>query len=60
MHLSEPAKTELKAILLRDFGDISAFSDEDIENLGIRLLRLTATAIKWKLEQKHDKIKEPD
>ena len=50
--LSKKAFIELKAILHKQFGDgANDFSDEDIRNLGTRFLKLTATALKWRMSK---------
>ncbi len=51
MQLSEKAKKELRAVLEHDFGDnAKRFSDEDINDLGVRLLKLTRLVVKRKLK----------
>lgn len=48
--LSAESLIELKSILIKDFGDISDFSDENIENLGLRLIRVSETILKRKIK----------
>jgi predicted metal-binding transcription factor (methanogenesis marker protein 9) len=51
MNLSPEAFFSLKKILAKDLGDISGFSDEDIENLGARLIKVTATILRIKMNR---------
>lgn len=52
MKLSEIAKTELREILIRDFGEkVGGFSDEDLDILGTKLLELAAIVAKRKMNE---------
>ena len=53
MQLSTRAKEELKAILRQDIGEegLARFTDEGINDLGVRLLRLTALCLKRRAKQ---------
>lgn len=53
MQLSSDAKMRLRKILENELGtSIEYFSDADINDLGVRLLRVTSTTLKRKIEIK--------
>lgn len=58
-NLDEESICQLKQILKRDLGDISEFSDEDIKNLGTRLLKVSATVLKRQMKLKEE-VESPD
>ena len=53
MRLSEKAKQNLKAILIKELGTerVELFSDTDLEVLGIKLLKMTAISLKRKARE---------
>ena len=53
MQLSHRAKEELENILREEIGEegLARFTDEGINDLGVRLLRLTAVCLKVRAEK---------
>lgn len=52
MQLSEKAKSDLRQILIQEIGEkANSFSDKELNDLGVRLLKLTALSLKRKLPQ---------
>ena len=58
MQLSEKALRELREILRRDLGEegLRRFTDEGINDLGVRLLYLTAICLKARAEERTQRI----
>ena len=54
MQLSKQAKKELKVILQKELGKyfFTEFTEEMINDLGVRLLKLTAVSLKFKRMKK--------
>jgi hypothetical protein len=51
MNLTAAARGELRDILIRDFGEkAQSLSDSEVNELGFRLLKLTAIALKRSIE----------
>jgi hypothetical protein len=51
MNLTDVARKELRDVLVRDFGEKArCLSDLEVDDLGLRLLKLTATALKRNIE----------
>lgn len=52
MELSKKAREELRQILANQFGDnAKRFSDDDVANLGVRLLKVTATVLESQMRR---------
>ena len=52
MQLSEKAKSDLRKILIQEIGEkANSFSDKELNDFGVRLLKLTALSLKRKLSK---------
>jgi len=59
MNLTDEARKELRDILVRDFGGKAQdLSDSEVDDLGFRLLKLTAIAMKRKTKKEIQAVPE--